>query len=311
MKLKKVFKYLIIILICALCIGGIGWGLSKYCANKNENVTTKKTKEIHYQKLNLVCVGDSLTYGEQDPTHKGGYVYLVKQKLEQHYDLKVSTYNYGKTGDRTDQIEKRIKNNSDIQNHLKKADVITMSFGGNDLIQALQKHFNVLMDNQLSKIMPQQEKKYANNINSLLQCIRKYNMHAPIFIFSIYNPFYVYFPTVSALQKYTNQWVEVTKNAIKDVPKTYLVNVNNRLSQGQYLNHDQTKLKQDSKMNLENLSSAEIQNKLNDKHELNDYLSANDHFHPNLKGYQYMANQLYQKMMQHKNLWLNSQTTKR
>ncbi|NXZ97400.1 lipase, partial [Lactobacillus salivarius] len=38
--------------------------------------------------------------------------------------------------------------------------------------------------------------------------------------------------------------------------------------------------------------------------EKNDYLSEDDHFHPNLKGYKYMTNKLFDEMNRHKNTWL-------
>lgn len=263
----------------------------------------KKVK--HPQKISLVAIGDSLTYGEQDPAKSGGYVSIIKQKLEKHYKIDVNTTNFGKTGDRTDQIQNRITDDKDIQQKIKEANVITMTFGGNDLMQVLQNNFNDVLDNRLAQIMPNEEKKYRKKVETLLNQVRKLNPKASIFVFSIYNPFYVYFPTITDLQKFTDQWVDVTQEVVDQHSNMYFVNVNQRLSQGQFLNRNQDELKKKSKMNLQNLSSSEIEKTLNDNKEINDYLSSNDHFHPNLKGYRYMADQLYKTMLKYQKEWFN------
>ena len=65
---------------------------------KVERATTKKAKPT----LTLTALGDSLTFGVGDTTDKGGYVGLIKTKLEQKQALTVITHNYGKTGDRSE-----------------------------------------------------------------------------------------------------------------------------------------------------------------------------------------------------------------
>lgn len=105
----------------------------------------RQSHKTHSQKISLVGLGDSLTFGQQDPTNRGGYVYLIKQKLQQNYDVKVTTHNYGKTGDRTDQIQARLENDPAMQKQVSEADVITMTFGGNDLMQILQNNFQLFI----------------------------------------------------------------------------------------------------------------------------------------------------------------------
>ena len=77
---------------------------------KQEKVATtaQKSKEvIHY-----TAIGDSLTEGIGDLTNSGGFVPIVADDLKEHYNLNgVQTDNFGKNGDRSDQILKRIKEN--------------------------------------------------------------------------------------------------------------------------------------------------------------------------------------------------------
>nr|WP_321314511.1 SGNH/GDSL hydrolase family protein [uncultured Ligilactobacillus sp.] len=310
---NKITKKYIVIFLCSLLIVAFAFVFIQKTSNtesKHENVSSIK-KVSKPQKISLVGIGDSLTYGEQDPTKNGGYVYLIKKKLQKNYNVDVSTENFGKTGDRTDQIQKRLEDSDEMQKKVAKADVITMTFGGNDLMQVLQNNFNVLLNDQLSTVMSKQEKNYQRKVESLLDTVRKYNPNAPIFVISVYNPFYVYFPTITDLQKYTDEWVDVTKKVVKQNRKMYFVNVNQQLSQGQYLNKDQTELKKQSKLNLEKLSGSQVEKQLENQKEINDYLSDNDHFHPNLKGYQLIADKLYDLMVSHKSTWLNSDTQER
>lgn len=303
--------------VCLLSLligGGFFFGsnsnfhLNEFKISKHDHSVKRKA---HVQQINLVGIGDSLTYGQQDPTKRGGYVYLIQQKLQHNYDVHVSIHNYGKTGDRTDQIQQRIESSPSMQKQISEADIITMTFGGNDLMQVLQNNFQRLFDNNLSEVMPQKEATYQQKVEALMKEVRHLNPVAPIFVISVYNPFYVYFPTVTDLQKYTDCWVNLTQKTVTKQSRVYFVNVNQRLSQGQYLGKNQQMLRKQSRTNLEHLSNQEIERTLNDHHEKNDYLSSNDHFHPNLKGYRYMTNRLYQVMMNHRSTWLNSETTKR
>lgn len=312
---KRILYYFLGVSFLSLLIGG-GFFLSSNSKFRLNELRVSKSqrshkRKIHSQNIDLVGIGDSLTYGQQDPTKRGGYVYLIKQKLQHNYDVKVSIHNYGKTGDRTDQMQQRIENDPTMQKQISEADVITMTFGGNDLMQVLQNNFQRLFTNSLSEVMPQKELHYQQKVESLIQEVRHLNPVAPIFVISVYNPFYVYFPTITDLQKYTNSWVSLTQKTVTKHSRVYFVNVNQRLSQGQYLGKNQTELRKQSKTNLENLSNQEVEEELKNHREKNDYLSSNDHFHPNLKGYRYITNRLYQVMIAHHTSWLNSETTKR
>ncbi|GAJ25533.1 lipase/acylhydrolase [Liquorilactobacillus sucicola DSM 21376 = JCM 15457] len=268
--------------------------------------TTKKTqtdKKLEQPKVNLVALGDSLTQGVGDTTQNGGYVYLIKQVLEKRLDAAVVTRNYGKAGDRSDQILKRLQQQEKMQQDLKKANVITMTVGGNDLMQTLQKNFNSLSANQLAEFMPTAQKTYARKLDELLRTVRSYNPNAPIFLYTVYNPFYVYFPALTQLQQYTTQWNTVVRQKAAEDKNIYIVNVERRLSEGQYYDHG-SNLKKTTVTDYNELSGDKLAKVLNNQKEKNAYLSPNDHFHPNLKGYKFMAAKLYQVMIEHKKTWL-------
>lgn len=81
-------------------------------ARESGHNCSKNQKEvIHY-----TAIGDSLTEGIGDLTNSGGFVPIVADDLKEHYNLNgVQTDNFGKNGDRSDQILKRIKEKPEIQ----------------------------------------------------------------------------------------------------------------------------------------------------------------------------------------------------
>lgn len=306
-KTKSVVKYLLTLVVLVLVIFGGFVFLGGHQSGKQEMVssarTSKKRSPIK-KHIRLVALGDSLTHGVGDTTGRGGYVYLIKTKIQKQYHTHVLTSNYGKTGDRSDQIEQRLKQQKTMQRKLRRADVITLTAGGNDLMQVMENNMEYLATDNLQKIMPQNEKKYLQKLSSLLKTIRHYNSHAPIFFFSVYNPFYVYFPTLTQMQSYTNKWNSIAKQASSEFNNVYFVNICNQMSEGQYLHHSKKSLKANANVNLNSVSNNKVEQILSDGREKNDYLSSQDHFHPNLKGYRYMTSKLQESMNQHKKLWL-------
>ena len=311
--LNKLIKSLIPAIVC--CILGlifylllsIAFGANDTKVNKSGDSDVKQaiSQRVKQKKnIKLVALGDSLTQGVGDPTSKGGYVHLIKEKLKKNKNVNVSTENFGKAGDRSDQILARLKESKNMQQQLKRADVIVLTVGGNDLMQTLQKNFTSLSSKEFIKVMASAEKVYTNKLNMLLKSVRIYNSKAPVFIYSVYNPFYVYFPRLTQLQKYTDEWNTKTLQVIAKKNTMYMVQINKQLSEGQYLGKT-TQLKTTTVTNLDTLNENELTQVVSNKKEKNNYLSADDHFHPNLKGYNYMTEQLYASMMKHKRVWLN------
>ncbi len=124
---------------------------------KSDTAKAASSKKVPKQDISLVGLGDSLTHGVGDPENKGGYVHMIKQKLNKEHNVSVTTNNFGKTGDRSDQIEKRVETSKKLQDALEDADVITMTVGGNDLMQVMQNNFMALAANKLDKVMPKEE----------------------------------------------------------------------------------------------------------------------------------------------------------
>ncbi|MFC4771347.1 SGNH/GDSL hydrolase family protein [Enterococcus hermanniensis] len=256
---------------------------SRLQVSQDSNQNYKKT--IHF-----VAVGDSLTEGVGDETKSGGYVPLVANALQQKYELNsVEKDNYGISGERSDQILKRVKKDKDLRNSLASADIITMTVGGNDLFQAFQKHLNAKSAKQFDSSI----KKYGKYVEDILAEMRELNSAAPIYVVGIYNPYYMNFPDITAMQTVVDNWNKQTKNLTSDTTNCYFVPVNDLLYKGiESETSDSTK-----SSNTSDSSSTTTETK-------NNVLYDEDNFHPNNLGYQLMANAIQDKIMDTKDLWL-------
>lgn len=259
------------------------------------NQTTKKVanKEvIHY-----VAIGDSLTEGIGDSTNSGGFVPLVAKDLEEKYQLNgVQVENYGKNGDRSDQILKRIKKSEEIQKSLASADLITLTVGGNDLMKVIKGDVFHLTADSFTKPLAS----YKKQVEKLLAEIRQYNEKAPIYVVGIYNPFYLYFPEITEMQKIVTTWNQGTEEVVNTQSNAYFIPINDLLYKG---SGGKVGIVSSAQTTEETTTSSE------DKSITNDALYEEDHFHPNNLGYQIMASAIRDEMEKTQDKWLTKGET--
>lgn len=248
---------------------------------------TAKKEEKRMEILRLSAVGDSLTEGIGDTTHTGGYVPLLQTDLSEHYPIDVvQAENFGKSGDRSDQILKRIKKNEDMQNSIRKADVILVTVGGNDLMKVIQSQiFNKL---SIKKFVKPREK-YQKELEKMYTEIRVLNPNAPIYQLGIYNPFYKSFSEIEEMQEIVDYWNEGSKEFVDAQENAFFVPINDEIYNGLPELGTSTSGTTDSSIS---------------KNALNDLISEEDSFHPNNLGYQIIANAFRAKMESTKNIWL-------
>ena len=117
---------------------------------------------------------------------------------------------------------------------LRDADVIVMTVGGNDLMQTLEKDIMMQSQAKIQSNVNQAQGTYENKLNQLFTAVRKENKQAPIFVMSIYNPVYTYFPDVVAINDSINQWNQATQSVTKKYSKMHFVSIYKVMSYGQY-----------------------------------------------------------------------------
>ncbi|CAM2813981.1 SGNH/GDSL hydrolase family protein [Dellaglioa algida] len=293
----KFLKSLIITILSIAVLSGLVfsgmWLITGHFSNKGV-ITVPHTK----QTMKLVSLGDSLTEGVGDTTNKGGFVPLISAKIDDNQNIKTTTSNFGLSGDRSDQIYDRLKQQPEMQKTLSKATAITLTVGGNDLLQVIQKNILSNDASKLTKAINNEEVTYLKKLEELFKEIRKYNPDAPIYTISVYNPFYVYFPSMSSMTTIVQSWNNTTKKVIKTDGNSYFVDVAKQLSEGQYYGKKSTLTKTADSSDLSGLSGLNLEKVLQEKDEKNDYISVTDHFHPNNKGYEKMTELLYKSMQE-------------
>ena len=277
MNLKKMMQGLVFFLTSLLVFVFLFRAL---LPTASPRMTKPKTaaKEITYT---YVALGDSLTEGVGDSTKQGGFVPILAQSLSNENDGQYQPVNYGVAGNTSAQILDRLKKQPDLQKDLKKARVMTLTVGGNDLRKVVVDH---LSDFSLSDIQ-KPLKNYTANLKEIIKKARKDNPHLPIYVVGIYNPLYLNFPELTSIQTAVDRWNETTEETIAQFDQVYFVPINDLLYKGI-----------DGKMGVSEVSDGKTT-------VINDALYEEDSFHPNNTGYEKMKQVILEKINATKKTW--------
>lgn len=249
---------------------------------KSDTELTKKdflaqeATPFHY-----VAIGDSLTEGVGDTTNQGGFVPLLAQSLTDTYDYQVTDSNYGVSGNTSKQILQRMQEKTDIQKSLVKADMMTLTVGGNDVMAVIRKNLTSLS----VSIFTKPAKSYQKRLRQIIELARAENEDLPIYILGIYNPFYLNFPDMTEMQEIVDNWNNATESVTEEYANVYFVPINDDLYKG--INGEEGIV-----------STSGDQTTV-----INDVLFSGDHFHPNNIGYQIMSDVTMEKISETKEEW--------
>lgn len=236
-------------------------------------ISTNTHKVLHY-----VALGDSLTEGVGDSTKEGGFVPLFSEQIEFVDDVEIISQNFGKAGDTSKQINARLmKKDLGQSSAVRRADFITLTVGGNDLMHAMSKNLTNTTVSDFKKPMLS----YQKSLKNLFDDIRKFNSYAEIYVFGIYNPFYLQFSNIPQLQEICDNWNAVTQKTVENQKNIKFIPINALLYKG--VNGEQ------------GVTEDSGTNKTGDDITNNDALSLIDKFHPNNVGYQIMANAVFKE----------------
>lgn len=279
--MKKYLIYVLPFLVAGITF--LGLNLINPPAESLLKFDTSQINQDYKETIHFVAVGDSLTEGVGDETDSGGFVPLVAHKLESQYQIEnIQTENFGVSGERSDQILKRVNQDDDLRSSLRSADLITLTVGGNDLMQAFQKNLTATSPKKFNSAID----KYAQNVEKIITKTRALNSEAPIYIVGIYNPYYLNFQKIKGMQTVVDNWNARTKELAEENNLTYFVPVNDLLYKG----YTDTTASSQTTNDSETVS--------------NNLLSTTDNFHPNNLGYQVMANAISQRMIKTNGTWL-------
>ena len=277
----RVRRWLIEIVVFVVAIFAIFTVISHFLIRPaGSELSNKDLKSALTQKrLNYVAIGDSLTEGVGDQTNQGGFIPLLSNAISEISDVNVVSQNFGVAGNTSTQIYKRMTKEKKIQSAIKKADVITITVGGNDVMKVIRTQLTNLTENSFEK--PAQT--YQKQLTEIFDFIRDNNPNAQVYVLGIYNPFYLNFPDITEMQVIINHWNQTTQETIAQQKQMYFVPINDLLYQGVNGSKGVT------------TSDGEVQTITNNA------LFEEDHFHPNNIGYQIMSDAVAEAYKEHHN----------
>ncbi|ETI69425.1 SGNH/GDSL hydrolase family protein [Neobacillus vireti] len=153
----------------------------------------------------MVAIGDSLTEGVGDETKSGGYVGILNHTFEDH-NLAIKIENFGKKGNRSDQLLKRLEN-KEIATAISKADIVLITIGANDIMKVLRSNFTnlTLEPFQIERV------EYIERLTAILNRLQELNPDAQIYLIGFYNPFESQFANIKELDMIIDNWNEAGK----------------------------------------------------------------------------------------------------
>lgn len=163
--------------------------------------TIKSTLDFFFLKeINIVAIGDSLTQGVGDRTGEGGYIGILDRTI--NHDRNIAVFeNYGKRGNRTNQLLKRLDEPNIIAS-IKQADIVLLTIGANDIMQVAKENFTNLTFKQFAE----ERVHFKERLTHIFSKIKEQNPYAQIYLLGIYNPFKQYFEDIKELEMIVNDW---------------------------------------------------------------------------------------------------------
>ena len=277
MNSRKILEMILYCLVTFLvCFFLVNWLLPSA-----EPVMTKLSASAKKKVVNYVAIGDSLTKGVGDSTNQGGFVPLLAQSLTNETDLEFKAINYGVSGNTSGQILLRMQEKKEIRKDLKRAQLLTITVGGNDLRKAILEDTSNLDLDRFEKA----SKTYEKNLKQIIELARKDNPDLPVYVVGIYNPLYLNFPDLTELQTLVDQWNQRTEETLSAYQGVYFVPINDLLYKGI-----------DGK-------SGVTESELGKETVTNDALYDEDSFHPNNTGYEIMKEAVLEKIHATEKKW--------
>ncbi|MDQ0231877.1 GDSL-type esterase/lipase family protein [Metabacillus malikii] len=139
------------------------------------------------QYLNYLALGDSLTVGVGASFLAPGFVAQYKRITEHKIKKQVLTAIHAKSGIETGEVLKMIQCH-ELQEKIICANIITITAGGNDLIEASEEFVETGMQTEIAESV-KESRQNLNEVMSTIQELKK-NCAVPyiVFLLNLYNP---------------------------------------------------------------------------------------------------------------------------
>ncbi|UFT99033.1 SGNH/GDSL hydrolase family protein [Radiobacillus kanasensis] len=161
----------------------------------------------------IVAIGDSLTQGVGDTTENGGYVGIIENTLKSTNE-EIDIKNYGKRGNRTDQLLDRLKQ-EEISESIKGAEIVLITIGANDIMKIVRENFT----NLEYSLFVDEQVRYKDRLRKIMDTMLELNPDAKIYLIGFYNPFSQYFQEIEQLDQIIDNW-NATGQSVTDEYET-------------------------------------------------------------------------------------------
>ena len=155
-------------------------------------------------KISVIGLGDSLTQGVGDELKRGGYFGRVALAMNDWKGVgQIDSNNLAKRGRRSDQLIDQLEK-ADIQADIKKADIIYMTIGGNDMMKVVKEN----LFNLTAKPFYVELGKFENRLDEIFKMIRGLNGDAVIVVAGLYNPLSIVTSEANEFETVIDDWNE-------------------------------------------------------------------------------------------------------
>ncbi len=177
--------------------------------------------EDKQRKISYIALGDSVAEGMNSYGNIGyGYPDYIKDYLEKNNSLEFYTKGFAKSGYTTENVKNDIENNKtitvngkkiSIKEALRESDLVTISIGANDFIKGLS------LSNFYSKLENIKESKkeidaIGKNVKELITVIKGYAKNQIVLI-GYYNPL----PRLTTIKSEIDELVKYSNNIYEDI----------------------------------------------------------------------------------------------
>ncbi|MDO6450142.1 SGNH/GDSL hydrolase family protein [Oceanobacillus profundus] len=158
------------------------------------------------QETKIVAIGDSLTQGVGDETDQGGYIGILDRTINDGLQS-VEIVNFGKRGNRTDQLLKRLGQEK-IAREIADSDLVLITIGANDIMKIARENImHLVIDDFVAEMDG-----YESRIRQIFETIIALNPDTHIYLVGFYNPFQQYFKDIKELDLIVGAWNTASSN---------------------------------------------------------------------------------------------------
>lgn len=167
--------------------------------------------------LYVVSLGDSLTRGTGDQENKDGYVGRLAEKWQSHVET-IEVANFAVKGQRSDKLLKQLRK-KEIQQAIKKADVILLTIGANDFLKLVKKKKKNFQLREINDAFAN----YMQNLKQIVATLESLNSEAAIVFIGLYNPIGILVDEAKQTDALVQHFNQISEEIIMTSPNGHFI----------------------------------------------------------------------------------------